>query len=89
MYILLLYLYILCICINIICLFIYQCKVSVILACRQLIRVVMESNITEIHADATFKVVPANMGNQLLSIYCMFENYVSYYFIETNVHSNL
>ncbi|KAL5245824.1 hypothetical protein ACI65C_013232 [Semiaphis heraclei] len=37
-------------------------KTSVIFACPQLIRSVLENNIQEVHADATFKVVPANMG---------------------------
>ncbi|CAI6369645.1 unnamed protein product [Macrosiphum euphorbiae] len=49
-------------------------KYSVILACRHLIKLVLSHGITEVHADATFKVVPANMGSQLLSIHFMMDN---------------
>ncbi|XP_008188478.1 uncharacterized protein LOC103310847 [Acyrthosiphon pisum] len=48
---------------------------SVIFACPLLIRAVQENNIDEIHADATFKIVPRNLGTQLLSIHCMIQNY--------------
>lgn len=54
-------------------------KTSVIFACPQLIRSVLENNIQEVHADATFKVVPANMGYQLLTLHCMIQNYVSFF----------
>jgi len=37
--------------------------------------------VTEIHANATFKVVSVNMGYQLLTIHCMVQNYVRYCFI--------
>lgn len=50
---------------------------SVIFACPLLICAVQENNIDEIHADATFKIVPRNLGTQLLSIHCMIQNYVS------------
>lgn len=51
-------------------------KTNVIFACRQLINIVLENNITEIHADATFKVIPRNMGYQLFTLHCMIQNYV-------------
>lgn len=50
---------------------------NVIFACPLLIRAAQENNIDEIHADATFKIVPRNLGTQLLSIHCMIQNYVS------------
>ncbi|XP_050063561.1 uncharacterized protein LOC126552741 isoform X1 [Aphis gossypii] len=50
-------------------------KYSVILACTHLINLVLSHGITEIHADATFKVVPSNMGIQLLSIHFMIDNF--------------
>lgn len=55
-------------------------RCSIIFACTTLINNVLEHNITELHADATFKVVPNNMGYQLLTIHCMVQNYVRYYF---------
>ncbi|KAL5246448.1 hypothetical protein ACI65C_013856 [Semiaphis heraclei] len=48
---------------------------NVIFACPLLIRAAQENNIDEIHADATFKIVPRNLGTQLLSIHCMIQNY--------------
>lgn len=53
-------------------------KTSIIFACPILTQLVMDTRISEIHADATFKVVPANMGYQLLSVHAMIENYVSF-----------
>lgn len=50
---------------------------SIVFSCTHLIQLVLSNNIQEIHVDATFKVVPTNMGKQLLSIHCMIENYVS------------
>lgn len=52
-------------------------KYNVILACTHLINLVLSHGITEVHADATFKVVPANMDSQLLSIHFMMDNVVS------------
>jgi len=54
---------------------------NVIFACTQLIRSVLDNNIQEIHADATFKVILANMGYQLLTFHCMIQNYVSIFII--------
>jgi len=54
-------------------------KTNVIFACAHLIRSVLENNIQEFHADATFKVIPANMGYQLLTLHCMIQNYVSFF----------
>jgi len=54
-------------------------KYSVILACTHLVNLVLEHGITEVHADATFKVVPSNMGSQLLSLHFMIDNIVSYF----------
>lgn len=39
---------------------------------------VMQQGVTEIHADATFKIVPRSLGYQLLTIHFMIENYVRY-----------
>ncbi|CAI6344298.1 unnamed protein product [Macrosiphum euphorbiae] len=61
-------------------------KYSVILACRHLINLVLSHGITEVHADATFKVVPTNMGSQLLSIHFMMDNVsipIAYALMET------
>lgn len=54
-------------------------KTNVIFACAQLIQSVLDNNINEIHADATFKVIPANMGYQLLTFHCIIQNYVSFH----------
>lgn len=54
---------------------------NVIFACTNLIQHVLRNVVTEIHADATFKVVAVNMGYQLLTIHCMIQNYVRYCFI--------
>jgi len=51
-------------------------KTSIIFACTQLIRSVLVNDIQEIHADATFKVIPFNMGYQMLTLHCMVQNYV-------------
>lgn len=51
-------------------------KSSIIFGCTNLITGVLEQGVTELHADATFKIVPRNMGYQLLTIHCMIENYV-------------
>jgi len=40
---------------------------------------VLELGITEVHVDATFKVIPSNMGSQLLSVHFMIDNVVSYF----------
>jgi len=52
---------------------------AMILACTALIQLVVGQNIEEMHVDATFKVVPSNMGNQMLSIHCIIGNHVSYF----------
>lgn len=54
---------------------------NVVFACTNLIQIVLRDGISEIHADATFKVVPRNMGYQLLTIHCMIQNYVRHYSI--------
>eukprot|EP00102_Acyrthosiphon_pisum_P018855 XP_016656065.1 PREDICTED: uncharacterized protein LOC103307748 [Acyrthosiphon pisum] len=48
---------------------------SIIFGCMNLIANVLQHGVTELHADATFKVVPSNMGYQLLTIHCMIENH--------------
>lgn len=53
-------------------------KNSAIFACKHLIRVVMPQQCNEIHADVTFKIMPNNMGYQMLLIHCMVQNYVSF-----------
>eukprot|EP00102_Acyrthosiphon_pisum_P026548 XP_016663758.1 PREDICTED: uncharacterized protein LOC100574402 [Acyrthosiphon pisum] len=50
-------------------------KTNIIFACTQLIHSVLLNDVNEIHADATFKVIPANMGYQLLVLHCMVQNY--------------
>lgn len=60
-------------------------RCNIILACTTLINKVLEHDITELHADATSKVVPNNMGYQLLTIHCMVQNYVRHYFISINL----
>lgn len=45
----------------------------------------LSHGITEVHADATFKVVPSNMGSQLLSIHFMIDNFVSYISFNTKL----
>ncbi|XP_015373923.1 PREDICTED: uncharacterized protein LOC107168890 isoform X2 [Diuraphis noxia] len=46
-----------------------------IFTCTTLIQSVVSNNVEEIHIDATFKVVPSNMGRQMLSIHCMIGNH--------------
>ncbi|CAI6373380.1 unnamed protein product [Macrosiphum euphorbiae] len=50
-------------------------RAAMIFACTNLIQLVEVNNIEEIHIDATFKVVPSNMGKQMLSIHCMIGNH--------------
>jgi len=52
---------------------------AMIFACTALIQLVVGQNIEEMHVDATVKVVPSNMGNQMLSIHCIIGNHVSYF----------
>lgn len=54
---------------------------SIIFACTNLINSVINNGVTEVHADATFKVVPHNMGYQLLTMHCIIQNHVSFIFI--------
>lgn len=54
---------------------------NIIFGCMNLIVSVLQHGVTEVHADATFKVVPRNMGYQLLTIHCMIENHVRLYYI--------
>lgn len=59
---------------------------NIIFACLNLISCVLTNNaITELHADATFKVIPANMGHQLLTLHCMIQNYVRIFRIYKNI----
>lgn len=51
-------------------------KTNIIFACTQFINTVLLNDVNEIHADATFKIIPANMGYQLLVLHCMIQNYV-------------
>jgi len=51
-------------------------KTNIIFACTQLIHTVLLNDVNEIHADATFKIIPANMGYQLLVLHCMIQNYI-------------
>jgi len=53
-------------------------KSSIIFGCMNLIVNVLQNGVTELHADATFKVVPRNMEYQLLTLHCMIENHVRY-----------
>ncbi|XP_050531030.1 uncharacterized protein LOC126899841 [Daktulosphaira vitifoliae] len=50
-------------------------KSSIIFGCNNLIEHVLANGITEMHVDATFKVVPNNTGQQLLTLHCMIDNY--------------
>lgn len=62
-------------------------RTSIIFGCMNLIVGVLQHGVTEVHTDATFKVVPRNMGYQLLTIHCMVENHVRYYIISyTNLN---
>lgn len=54
---------------------------SIIFACTNLLNSVLGNGVTEMHADATFKVVPRNMGYQLLTIHCMIQNHVRFIFL--------
>lgn len=53
-------------------------KRSIIFGCTKLMQLASSIGISEMHVDATFKAVPVNMGNFLLSIHCTIRNYVSY-----------
>lgn len=57
-------------------------RAAMIFACTNLIQLVEVNDIEEIHIDATFKVVPSNMGKQMLSIHCMIGNHVCYFKIK-------
>ncbi|CAI6368186.1 unnamed protein product [Macrosiphum euphorbiae] len=48
---------------------------AMIFACTTLIQLVERNNVEEMHIDATFKIVPSNMGRQMLSIHCMIGNH--------------
>ncbi|CAI6346825.1 unnamed protein product [Macrosiphum euphorbiae] len=50
-------------------------RACMIFSCTALLQLVLANNIDEVHVDATFKVVPSNMGSQLLTIHCMIDNY--------------
>ncbi|XP_060875793.1 uncharacterized protein LOC132949053 [Metopolophium dirhodum] len=50
-------------------------KTSLIFACPVLSQSFCGTGIEELHVDATFKVVPVNMGYQLLSVHAMIQNY--------------
>lgn len=53
-------------------------KVSLIFACQSLVNMVLLLNPTELHAGATFKVVPSKLwSRQLLVIHFMVDNYAS------------
>lgn len=54
---------------------------SIIFACTNLLNLVINYVVTEIHADATFKVVPRNMGYQRLTLHYMIQNHVSLIFL--------
>lgn len=56
-------------------------KTSIIFACPVLIQLVTGFGVDELHMDATFKVVPANMGYQLLSVHAIVQNYVSFLYL--------
>lgn len=53
-------------------------KNHVIFACPNLIGTILEIGIEEIHVDGTFKVVPTNMGYQLLNVHAMIQNHVRF-----------
>jgi len=57
-------------------------KNNMIFACPILIQNIVNTNIEELHVDGTFKVVPARMGYQMLSIHVMIQNYVSFFFLK-------
>lgn len=63
-------------------------QATMIFACTTLLQLILSSNIEEIHVDATFKVLPSNMGNQLLTIHSMIDNYVCYFDIY-NLYFNI
>lgn len=51
-------------------------RTHLVLACTHLIRSVLEQNVTELHVAGTYKVMPKNMGYQLLSFHCIIQNHV-------------
>lgn len=53
-------------------------KSHIIFACPNLLRLVLDTGVEEIHVDGTFKVVPTNMGYQLMSVHAMIQNYVRF-----------
>lgn len=60
----------------------------IIFACPQLITAVIDSDVHELHADATFKVVPSGINaKQLLVLHCMVQNYVNNH--KTKIYSIL
>lgn len=56
-------------------------RTHIVLACTHLISSVLEQNVTELHVDKTFKVVPRNMGYQLLTFHCIIQNHVRKFYL--------
>jgi hypothetical protein len=48
-------------------------------ACSVLTQNIINMDIEELHVDGTFKVIPARMGYQMLTIHVMIQNYVSFF----------
>lgn len=64
-------------------------KTSLIFACPVLSQSFCGTGIEELHVDATFKVVPVNMGYQLLSVHAMIQNYVSILYLKQKFNLQL
>jgi len=62
-------------------------KNSMIFACPVLTQNIVNTDIEELHVDGTFKVVPARMGYQMLTIHVMIQNYVSLGFLKLNTYN--
>jgi len=54
-------------------------KNNMIFACPVLTQNISNMDIEELHVDGTFKVIPARMGYQMLTIHVMIQNYVSFF----------
>lgn len=57
-------------------------KNNMIFACPVLTQNIVNTDFDELHVDGTFKVIPARMGYQMLSIHVMIQNYVSFLFLK-------
>ena len=64
-------------------------KCSVIFGCIDLIRQIVRQGATNIHADATFQVVPSRpQSRQLFMMHAIIQNHVIYFFYRCRVMVN-